>query len=280
MRVTPCKNGVRISDVQDFSLEKTLECGQCFRFFKNSGGAYTGVADGRCICAESTDDGVFLSCTEAEFESFWQNYFDLDRSYAEILDCMAQNPFLAAAADYGRGIRVLRQQPWETLASFILSQCNNIPRIRGMVDKLCALCGDPIPFSPKRRAFPSPAAVAALDEEDLRRLGFGFRAPYLIAAARMIDSGALNLETLRTLPIEDARRALTSIPGVGPKVADCTLLYGLSRMEAFPVDVWIGRALNAYFPEGADLTPYAGAEGIVQQYIFYYVRKNPALVLT
>lgn len=251
-----------------FDLAATLTCGQCFRWRENGDGSFSGVAAGRALTVRPDDPG------EALADPFWRDYFDLSLDYGAIRDELAAlSPALAEAAGYAPGIRVLRQEPWEALCSFILSQNNNIPRIMGIVDRLCASFGDPLPgggFS-----FPGPERLAALSPEELAPLRCGFRARYVADAARKV-AGGLDLEALREAPLPEAREALQTIDGVGPKVAECALLYGLHRLDAFPLDVWMRRAMQTLFPglSPQDFGPYAG---IAQQYIFHYSRRHPEL---
>ena len=178
---------------------------------------------------------------------------------------------LKTACSYADGIRILNQEPWEALCSFIISQNNNIPRIKGIIDKLCTMFGDEI--DKNLFSFPTAEKVASLSVEELAPLKSGFRAKYILDAARRVANGDVDLPSLRSLPLDEARNELMKIYGVGNKVADCTLLFGLNRIDAFPKDVWIKRAMEKLFngslPECA--SKYAG---IAQQYIFYYARST------
>jgi len=267
------ENGhVRLSGVTDFDPEKTFACGQCFRWKKQPDGAYSGVAFGVAARVWLEGGDVCVSGTRGDFDAVWRDYFDLDRDYARVRECVSCDPCAAAACAYGCGIRILRQQPWEALCSFILSQCNNISRITGIVDTLCRLYGDPV--GDGQFAFPAPRRVAALTERDLTPLRCGYRAPYVLAAARAISSGALDLEALREAPLDKARAALMALPGVGKKVAECALLYGLNRTEAFPVDVWIGRAIERLYGGKIDFARFGDGAGMAQQYLFHYLRNG------
>ena len=172
---------------------------------------------------------------------------------------------------YAPGIRVLHQPAWEALAAFIMSQNNNVPRIKGIIERLCTAFGDPLAWG---YDFPPPERLAGLGEEDLRVLRCGWRWEYLLDAAEKVASGLLPLDQVAVLPLPEARQALQSIKGVGPKVAECVLLYGMGRLEAFPLDVWMKRAMKILFPgkKPEDFGPYAG---IAQQYIFHYCRTHP-----
>ena len=251
------------------SLSQTLECGQCFRWERKEDGSYSGVAGGRRLRISEQ------SLPEALKDPFWAHYFDMERDYGAIRGHLCgKDPVLAEAAAYAPGIRILNQDPWETLCSFILSQANNIPRIRGIVGKLCRLCGPEIDGG--FRAFPSAEDMASLSEADLRAAGCGFRAGYVLDAARRTASGELDFSRLRGMPLEEAREKLTAVSGVGPKVADCTLLYGLHRLDAFPMDVWMKRAMKRLFP-GKTPAFFGSYAGVAQQYIFHYSRNHPDL---
>lgn len=222
---------------------------------------------------EEPDRLVFFTDAET-FSSVWEGYFDLDRDYAGIRRELCQTwEKLRKAAAFAPGIRILRQDPWEALCSFILSQNNHIPRIKGIIQRLCGQFGPPGEDGP---GFPSPQRLAGLSLEDLAPLRSGFRAKYLLSAARLVTEGAVDLQALQTLPLPQARLCLQQIAGVGPKVAECVLLYGLHRLEAFPLDVWMKRVMQVWFPQGKpeDFGPYAG---IAQQYLFHYSRHHPKI---
>ena len=259
----------------DFDLEQTLLCGQCFRWEHNDESSWTGIVNGRCIQIQETGESLlFPGISQAEFLACLVPYFDLTRDYRQIRQELAGlHPVLQQAAKFAPGIRILRQDPWEALCSFIISQNNNIPRIRGIISRLCETFGE------SRNgffAFPSPQTLCSLSPEDLAPIRCGFRARYIISAAQHVADGSVNLRELETAPLDGARQCLMTICGVGAKVAECTLLYGLHRLEAFPLDVWMLRAMNTLFPgmSPQDFGPYAG---IAQQYIFHYSRLHPEL---
>ena len=275
IELTQLSQGIRLDGVTDFSLADTLSCGQCFRFFPNEDGSFSGVAgqhEARIL--QQGDSLVFYGATYQEVQDFWSIYLDLHTDYGAIRELLCQDPTLRRAAQYAPGIRILRQDAWEALCSFILSQNNNIKRIQGIIRTLCAQFGEKLPSG--GFCFPSAKRLAECTLEDLASLRCGFRAKYVLDAARRVSSLDLDLEALRTAPLDTARPELMRIHGVGPKVAECALLYGLHRMECFPVDVWISRAMKALFPKGLPqfALPYAG---IAQQYLFHYVRTSCAL---
>lgn len=264
---------------EHISLAQTLDCGQAFRF-KAVNGGWEGMAGSRFIRAAETPDGFSLLCRCARecahpgsCEQDLAHYFDLGRDYAALKQRFSADPVLARAVAYCPGIRVLRQDGWEALCSFILSQNNNIARIKGIISRLCESFGAPIDGG-AYHTFPDAQTLASLTLEDLAPLRAGFRAKYLLDAARRVASGALALDTLYAMPLDSARAALTSLYGVGPKVADCVLLYGFGRMECFPRDVWIRRALAQLYPQGFP-DAFSDVAGIAQQFLFHYCRTCP-----
>lgn len=277
MRVEFDEKGALLMDAGHFEPRHIFECGQCFRFVPDGGG-YTGVAHGRMLHVKKNGDTVRLwPCTEAEFARIWHEYFDLGTDYEALLSALPKDPFLEAALACGHGLRVLCQPPFETLVSFILSSNNNIGRIRGLVERLCEAYGAPV--GEGLHAFPAPGALAAATESELRRLGTGYRAPFVLSAARAVADG-FDLNSLRSLPYEMAKKALQAIDGVGPKVADCVLLFSLGHRCAFVQDVWIKKVLREVYeaPDGAAenrrfvRARFGETGGIVQQYLFHYAR--------
>lgn len=256
-------------------LSQTLFCGQCFRWQKESEQQFTGIAMGRRLTLTQTEDTIlFHHCTEEEVETVWKPYFDLGTDYRKVQAGLKGNdPVMEQAVQYGSGIHILRQDPWETLCSFIISQNNNIPRIQGIIDRLCSTFGDPIAGG---YDFPSPERMAKLTVEDLAPLRSGFRAKYLVSASQMVASGEIDLSPLYTMDLGEARRILQKIHGVGPKVAECVLLYGFHRMECFPMDVWMKRAMALLYP-GETGERFGKFAGIAQQYLFHYSREHPEL---
>ncbi len=264
-------NNAYISGVKEFDLAQTLDCGQAFRWRENPNGRWCGVAFGRLLEIEKSGDLIILyNTTPEDFEGVWRGYFDLDRDYGKVISDISQNDILKNASQYGYGIRILAQEPWEALCSFIISQNNNIPRIKGIIERLCENFGDKCGDA---YTFPTAQKISTLSIEQLSPLRCGFRAKYILDAARRVADGEIDLDALKTADTDTARDILMTVKGVGPKVADCTLLFGLGHISAFPRDVWIKRAMQEMFggelPECA--LPHAG---IVQQYIFYYAREN------
>lgn len=259
-----------------FSLTQTFECGQCFRWEPVGPETYRGIAFGREVSMSIQDSVLTVTCSESEFHSLWRPYLDLDRDYARIRSIVSIDEKTAKAVAFGAGIRILRQDPWETLCSFLLSQCNHIPRIRGIIARLCHSYGDNIHKT--AYTFPSPERIAALTEEELRTvLRCGYRAPYLLAAARAVATGALDLGALQKCSTSEAKKQLLALPGIGEKVANCILLYGLGKLEAFPVDVWIRRTVQSLYGKSFDPSTCFGTyAGVAQQYLFYQARQDPS----
>lgn len=278
MELLEIPGGVLLTGVEAFSLEDTLDCGQCFVFFRLPDGGFAGTAGGHAAVLHQDGDRVTLEgVTPGEYTAFWRRYLGLEEDYAAIRRSFIADEGLARCVRYAPGIRVLRQPAWEALVCFILSQNNNVKRIQGIVSRLCSGFGRQVGEAPDGRplyAFPPAEALAGLDEAALAPLRSGWRAGYVLDAARKVAEGRINLDRIAALPLEEAREALRTIHGVGPKVADCVLLYGMGRYAAFPLDVWMKRAMAELFPgrTPADFGPYAG---IAQQYIFHYCRSHP-----
>lgn len=258
----------------ELDLKKTFDCGQCFRWNLRADGSYLGVASGRAARLWAEDGSVYIDAPEGDMD-FWREYFDMETDYAAARKSVELNDYLIDCARYGAGIRILRQEKWEALCSFIISQCNNIPRIKGIVERLCSMYGDEIEYEGMTLySFPPPERLAGLTPEDLAPLRSGYRAAYMIDAARAVTEGALDLDSLAALPCAEARAELKKLNGVGDKVANCAVLFGLHRMDAFPVDTWMKKALKAHFPPDFDPAALGQYAGLAQQYIFYHAREE------
>ena len=254
----------------DIDIAKTLDCGQAFRFSED-GGVWRGVAMGRALSLTQEGNKITLfNVKEEEFNSLWRRYFDLDRDYEMIKSSVSSNEILKKATDFSDGIHILRQEPWEAVCSFIISANNNIPRIKGIISRLCENFGFKI--ADGLFTFPSAERIAALTLDDLAVIKSGFRAKYILDAAQKFSRNEIDVEALYTLPVDEARAALMTIKGIGPKVADCALLFGWGRVECFPVDVWIRRAMDHFFGENGLPSEAVEYAGIVQQYLFYWAR--------
>lgn len=277
------KNGtLTVRGIDRIDIERSCACGQSFRW-KKDGDGFVAPTLGRVVrvCQNDCDISIY-PCKKGE-EKDWLAYFDLDRDYAAIEKRLSVDEQLSMCIGSASGIRVFAQEPFETLITFIISANNNIGRIAGIVERLCALCGEKAEFDGKEYyLFPKPESIAALEESELVRIGSGYRAPYIKKSAAII-AGGYQLEKLRDMPLDIARKELLKFPGVGPKVADCVLLFGLGHTDAFPVDVWIGRAMSEIYFDGespkkkqleAAIRALGSESGIVQQYIFHYARQT------
>lgn len=259
----------------DFDPIKIFECGQCFRWNPDGNGIYSGVALDKRLLIWRDGEYIRMSCTPEEFEGVWRGYFDIDTDYARIRQKISIDTYMAEAAEYGAGIRILRQDSWEALVSFIISQCNNIPRIKGIVERLCQSFGSKKEYGEGfYYTFPKPGDIARLEILDLQPIRAGFRADYILGAARAVDSGKLDLKELRKVSAEGALTELKGLSGVGDKVAGCVMLFGLYKTEAFPIDVWMKRAIREHY--GGKLSPavFGQYAGIAQQYMFYHARSG------
>ena len=262
-----------ISDVRDLDLEQALDCGQSFRWEKQDDGSFSGVAFDKYVNISLDGTDMIIKNAVEDDRELWFDYFDLALDYGKIReDISGIHPVLKEAAKYAPGIRILRQEPYEALCTFIISQNNNIKRIKGIVGRLCENFGDEIEDG--IYGFPSAERLAELTPDDLAPLRAGFRNRYIIDSAKKVASGEVDLELCKTADYETSRAELMKITGVGVKVADCTLLFGMHRVEAFPIDVWMKRAMEKLFP-GMTAAEFGEYAGIAQQYIFHYSRMHP-----
>lgn len=287
MKATEEKNRVVISEVKDFQLDHIFDNGQCFRWNKEADGSYTGIAFGKVANIEYKDGAVILNnVTLEEYHSIWKDYLDLDRDYGAIKALLSQkDPAMKTAVSYGHGMRLLKQEKWETLISFLISQNNNIPRIKKCVEGLCAVHGDPAGIYKGRMfyAFPTAEKLAGLSPEELDTCKLGYRAKYIVETAKQITAdGGKILESLGTASAEEAYDYLLGLSGVGPKVANCVTLFSMDKYGSFPLDVWIKRVMNKVYgiEEGnvKKMQAYAAEHfgeygGIAQQYLFYQARE-------
>ncbi|MDK9712183.1 DNA-3-methyladenine glycosylase family protein [Acidaminobacter sp.] len=275
-----------------FDLVKTFECGQAFRWRKLDSGlpedteaAYEGAASGRYLRLRQSAGIVVLETAPEDFESFWKSYFDLDTDYSAIEETLLRrdpSAAMAKAAQFGRGIRILRQDPWEMLVTFILSGNNNIPRIKCSIEVLSERFGESVPHS-TMKAFPKPEVLAGLGLDDYRQAGAGYRDQYLLATAQKVASGEADLEAWRGLDDDQLKKALLTLPGVGDKVASCIMLFGYGRRASFPVDTWVMKMMRRlYFSHEAsakDIKAFAedlfgDQAGYAQQLLFHWGRNS------
>lgn len=279
------KNNIILHNVPDFDLTHIFECGQAFRFDKVDTNTYAGVAFGKALTVSQSDDSVILYNTSYEdYKTVWHSFFDLDNDYSKIKSSLACDDYMQEATAFGNGIRILRQDLWETIISFIISASNNVPRIKGIIERLCQNFGDEIKYMNNTYySFPTPQKLASLTLEDLSVIRAGFRDKYILDAAKKIYSGEILLDDIKSMSTPDAKNALMRINGIGNKVSDCILLFGLGRQDSFPVDVWIKRIMEyCYFDTEQPISvisEYAEKKfgvlgGYAQQYLFFWAREK------
>ena len=261
-----------IVEPHELDIAATLDCGQCFRFRTEEDGTITGVAFDQPLHLMQTEhEVVFYNTSQDEYETIWRGFFALDEDYDSIKRFLSADSVLKKAITFSPGIRVLRQDRFEALISFIISQNNNIPRIKGCIERLCRRFGT-------RRgdaySFPDATTLANSHIEDYRELGLGYRDVYIHECAHMVANGEIDLAAISHMELADAREALLRIKGVGIKVAECALLFGFHQLGAFPVDTWIKKALSGFYPKGFP-EKFRPVAGIAQQYLFHYIRTAP-----
>ena len=271
--------------LRDYNLATTLTCGQAFRW-QQQDRWWTGVIGTRWVRLRSESGSITAETAEPVADWDWlTHYLQLHVDLGEVLRAFPNEEPMRAAVTACRGLRLLRQDPWECLASFILSSTKQIVQIRQIITLLCERYGEPlavVPGGTRASAFPAPARLARATEAELRACKMGFRAPYLRTTAGIIAGGQCDLERLRDLPVEVARAELIKLPGVGRKIADCVLLFAYGSQSAFPVDVWVMKALRQlYFPRRRvslqrlhhfAATHFGPSAGYAQQYLFHYIR--------
>lgn len=288
MRILKDKNNIIIKKISDFDLQQTLECGQCFRFYKQDEQDYVVVAYGRLLHIMEKDNNlVFLNKTIKEVENIWIPYFDLNRDYGKIKEFLLKSDeTLEPAIKEKNGVRILNQEFVETLISFIISQNKQIPHIKHIVKTISENFGDYLGEvnGEKYYSFPNMKQLSNITEADFREMKTGFRAPYLSDAVKKLSTGIINEKEIRMLKEEDARKKLMEIKGVGEKVANCVMLFSLGYRQAFPIDVWIKRIMETLYFNGKDTSKeiigkcakelYGEYGGYAQQYLFCFGRDN------
>lgn len=292
---------IKKENITDFHLDHIFDSGQCFRWIKEEDGSYSGIAFGQPAnisfhpYEKQSSIGTLIidNISEKEYDEKWKQYLDLDTDYSAVKKQLVEkDQVLAKAIEYGHGIRILRQESWEAVISFIVSQNNNIVRIKKNIDGLCESFGE---YAGEYRGkayytFPTATRLSALTEEDLAPIRLGYRAKYILETAKLVAeekdpkaciTEAYCLNQMRYAPTEDAYEYLTKLCGVGPKVANCILLYGMAKQESFPIDVWVKRVMNRLYgikeSDVKTMAEYARQNfgeygGIAQQYLFYYIR--------
>jgi len=286
---------IKVENIQLFDINKVFDCGQCFRFDPVSDSTheieYAGVAFGKYISFAQDKDTVYIyNSTLEEYYETWEHFLGLDRDYdiinSQIL-AVSNNPSLKQAVEQASGIRILSQDKWETICSFIISQNNNIPRIKKLIAAICRQCGREIDVSNMEGhiadlhkcseghffSFPSPESILDLGVEGLAQLKTGFRAKYIYDSAQKVSENEIDFSFLSSnSSTDECIKHLCSVKGIGPKVASCALLFGFERLDAFPIDVWIKKVIAKYFDESFDPSDLGQYAGIAQQYLFYYER--------
>lgn len=262
-----------IRKIENFNLAEICQSGQCFRMKAKDEYTYNLIAGDRYLEIRQQGKEVQFSCSETEFKSFWKGYFDLDNDYsAYIAQINPNDAYLVRAAQFGSGIRILHQDLWEMIVSFLISQQNNIVRIRKCIQNICERYGEELTSADGEiyYAFPCPETLAVLDEDALKECNLGYRSKYVVRTARSVVSGEIDLEAISRMPYKKAKVELLKLFGVGEKVADCICLFALHHLQAFPIDTHINQALQAHYKRGFPNRRYKGFQGVIQQYIFYY----------
>lgn len=280
-----------IKNINSFELKDIFDCGQCFRWNEQEDGSYTGVFGNNVINVKKENEEItFEGICEKDIKETVESYFDLNRNYEEIKEKLAQiDENMKTSIEYGQGIRILNQDLWETIISFIISANNNIPRIKGIIERLSQKYGNEIEFNEEKYyTFPTPEQLKGVSVEEYRKLGLGFRDIRLYETTKMILEKQVDLEKMRkNLNTVEVREELLKLSGVGPKVADCILLFSdLKRFEVFPIDVWVRRVMNDLYIKQEDETKvskkqiekiaqekFGNLAGLAQQYLFYWRRE-------
>ena len=280
-----------LENYSSFNLRDIFECGQCFRWNKQEDGSYTGVFKNNVLnVKKNKDEIIFEGICENEIQQTVKNYFDLNRNYEKIKEQLSKiDQNMKKSIEYGNGIRILNQDLWETIISFIISANNNIPRIKGIIERLSEKYGDEIKYKGnKYYTFPTPEQLKNVTVEEYRKLGLGFRDIRLYETTKMILNKQVDIENMKNNPNTiEVREELLKLSGVGPKVADCILLFSdLKRFEVFPIDVWVRRVMNDLYIKNEDETKvnkkqiekianekFGDLAGLAQQYLFYWRRE-------
>lgn len=268
----------------NFNIRQIALSGQCFRMTEISDGLWQIISKDKCITLMQRENLITASCSEEEFNSYWKDYFDLNYDYAGIISSIdATDTYLRECADYGSGVRILRQDLWEMLITFMISQNNNIPRIKNSVKKLCEYAGERKAIfiesidkngnstteSLEYFSFPTPEALSHVPVDTLHSFGLGYRDEYLHLTSLKVALGEFDLEALKSMSYDEAMKTLMTLKGVGKKVADCVCLFGLHHIEAFPIDTHIKQIFAEHYPDGFPFEKYEGYAGILQQYMFF-----------
>lgn len=279
------ENKVILKGVKNFELPHIFECGQCFRWNKEENGNYIGVAFKRVIEVEKKGDEVTIYNTNLkDFNEIWIDYFDLKRDYSEIKEKFKGDELLNTAVRFGHGIRLLQQESFELLISFIISANNRIPMIKRAIENISRIYGNPLEYKGKiYYSFPTLEEFQLSNEEEGNALGVGFRAKYIRQTLEDLKAGKYDLQVIKSGSDDECHKALQCFSGVGPKVADCIMLFSMGKYSAFPVDVWVKRAMQHFYVAPDVSLPkirefarnkFGELSGFAQQYLFYYAREN------
>ena len=281
-----------LNNQDSFKLKDIFECGQCFRWNKQEDESYTGIIKNAIINVKQENENIiFTGKCEGNLKEIVESYFDLNTNYEKIKAQLSNiDEYLKTSIEYGKGIRILNQDLWETIISFIISANNNIPRIKGIIERLSEKYGNEIEWNgQKYYTFPSVEQLKDVTVEEYRKLGLGFRDIRLYETTKMILNKDVDLEKLRNnTNTQQVRDELLKLSGVGPKVADCILLFSdLKRFDVFPIDVWVRRVMNDLYIKEKDETKvskvkierlaeekFGNLKGLAQQYLFYWRREN------
>lgn len=266
-------------EIPYFDISQICDSGQCFRMERDQKAEklFRLIARDRYLEVEQSGNACTFYCSEAEFEEFWADYFDLRADYgAYACSIQPEDAYLKGAAQMGCGIRILKQDLWEMIVSFLISQQNNIVRIRRCIQNICERYGEEkrLPDGRSYYAFPKPDALAGLNDDALKECNLGYRSKYVVRAARSVAAGEISLENIEKMAYKEAKEELLKFYGVGEKVADCICLFALHHLEAFPVDTHIRQALEKHYGKEFPVQHYRGYQGVMQQYIFYFELKG------
>ncbi|MBU5668672.1 8-oxoguanine DNA glycosylase [Peptoniphilus sp. MSJ-1] len=287
MQVIHDRDYTKILGLEEFEPRDIFTCGQAFRWHEEDDGSFTFITHGRVSNAKKINRDIILTgVNEKDFNEIFYDYFDLKRDYKKVIEDLSIDENMKNATEYGKGIRILNQEPFETIISFIISANNQIPRIKNAIEIISKMYGDKIGEDENREyfSFPSAERLSEAKPEDLREFArVGFRDKRIVETSQLINSGEISIGRIKEMELEDARNELQKLPGVGPKVADCILLFAFDRKESFPVDVWIKRVMEELYLK--EVTPkskiaargrdvFGKNAGFANQYLFYYGREN------
>jgi len=285
MKIEQRNNDIILTQTDHFNLKKTFDCGQCFRWEEINEDEFIGIIKDKVVHIKEEDGTfIFYDTTKEYFENILIDYFDFNLDYNEIDKKISTDEHIKKCIEYGKGIRILKQDLFETIISFIISANNNIPRIKKIINRICEKYGKEIIYKDKSYyTFPSAEDLKDITKEEFRELKMGFRDKYLVDAIYKINSGELDLKKITEMDTAEAKKELMKIKGVGEKVSDCILLFSLKRLELCPMDVWVKRIFETRynltdltFESGFNLAKNNWGEyaGIAQQYLFYYERET------